>query len=125
MTGRDSRESATDSADAEPGPHAPHHAPGHDRRSPADRTSPHAAAPGHDKWLVGLETRTTDGRRLWLFYIVNQACDAGHAVHQALVRANSAAERAARDGAFIKGGRAEVHQIHRDHLGRLSLVRRI
>ncbi|MFJ4844689.1 hypothetical protein [Streptomyces sp. NPDC088733] len=74
---------------------------------------------------MGLEARTASGRRLWLFYVVNQACDAGHAVHQALVRANSAPELAARDGALIKSGRAEVHQIHRDRLGRLSLVRHI
>lgn len=73
---------------------------------------------------MGLQTRTADSRDVWLFYIVDRAFDADHAAHLALTRANSASERAARDGAFIKSGRAEVHRIHRDALGRLSLVRR-
>ncbi|MFF3565038.1 hypothetical protein ACFYXS_33845 [Streptomyces sp. NPDC002574] len=125
MTRCDPREIFTLSPDGEAGPRTPRSVPGEGRSPHADRIKARAPAVDHDMWLVGLRTRAAGQRDVWLFYIVDQAYDADHAVHLALARANSAPERAARAGALVKGGHVEVHQIHRDELGRLSLVRYI
>ncbi|MFJ5213900.1 hypothetical protein ACIP98_04250 [Streptomyces sp. NPDC088354] len=125
MTGCDPREIFTQDPAAEAGSRTPRPAPGEDRFPRTRGAETRAPAAGHGKWLVGLQTRAEGPRDIWLFYIVDRACDAGHAVHLALTRANSAPERAARAGVFVKGGRVEVHRIHRDPLGHLSLMRYI
>ncbi|MFD3454502.1 hypothetical protein ACFWVC_20285 [Streptomyces sp. NPDC058691] len=124
MTGRDlPLDTFANSPDVEAGSRTPCHAFGEGPSPQADRTQTREPTHDHDKWLVGLQTRTPGPRDIWLFYIVDEAFDADHAVYLALVRANSAPERAARDGALIRGRGVEVHQIHRDSLGHLSLVR--
>ncbi|MFD9007097.1 hypothetical protein ACFV0T_40280 [Streptomyces sp. NPDC059582] len=77
----------------------------------------------HEAWLVGLQTRTTTLRDVWLYYVVDQASNACHAVSLALLRANSPSERATREGTLTEDGQVEVHQIRQDPIGRISLVR--
>ncbi|MFJ2398439.1 hypothetical protein ACIOTI_37675 [Streptomyces sp. NPDC087843] len=85
-----------------------------------------APPPPPEMWLVGLETRTTDGLPVWRYYIVDHALDSRDASHAALERADSAPERASRGqaGAVGRIERIEVQQIVQDVLGKVTLARR-
>lgn len=82
--------------------------------------------PPLEMWLVGLEARTTDGRPVWRYYVVDHALDPGQASHTALQRADSAAEKATwgRPGGVGRIGRVEVRRILQDVLGNVTLARR-
>ncbi len=82
--------------------------------------------PPPEMWLVGLETRTTDGLPVWRYYVVDHARSSCQASQAALRRADSAPERAAwgRPGEAGRIERVEVQQILQDVLGNVTLARR-
>ncbi|MGW3629429.1 hypothetical protein ACWD7F_04580 [Streptomyces sp. NPDC005122] len=82
--------------------------------------------PPSEMWLVGLETRATDGLPVWRYYVVDHARSSRQASRTALRRADSALEKAARgrpgDAGRIE--RVEVQRILQDVLGNVTLSRR-
>ncbi|GAA3369102.1 hypothetical protein GCM10017744_087780 [Streptomyces antimycoticus] len=77
----------------------------------------------HGKWLVGLQFHTADFQRFWLYYVVDGACDASHAVCRALRCADRDPDRVARSGVQAEADQIQVQQILRDALGSFSLTR--
>lgn len=78
----------------------------------------------HDKWLVGLRFHTAGHRPVWLYYVMDEACDTTQAVRLALQRAGSDPDRVTRGGVRGEADGFEVRQIHRDALGRFNMTRR-
>ncbi|BBJ45970.1 hypothetical protein SSPO_086880 [Streptomyces antimycoticus] len=77
----------------------------------------------HGKWLVGLQFHTADFQRFWLYYVVDGACDASHAVCRALRCADRDPDRVARSGVQAEADQIQVQQILRDALGSFRLTR--
>ncbi|MFD8422223.1 hypothetical protein [Streptomyces sp. NPDC059466] len=82
--------------------------------------------PPAEMWLVGLETRTTQGPPVWRYYVVDHARSSRQASQTALRLAGSVPERATwgRAGEVGRIGRVEVQQIVQDVLGNVTLARR-
>lgn len=74
-----------------------------------------------EKWLIGVPFRPSASRVVWMYYVVDEACDVSQAVHAAMERANSAQERRARGGMPVMAEDMEVRRITLDAIGHTSL----